>query len=95
MAISQIIGFVGTILVVAAYLPQIAHLIKEHCSGGVSESAFFMWFLASLLLLIHAVMIRDFVFTILQGINTTFNGVVLAYAHIFEQGTCPAHGGRP
>lgn len=89
--ISQIAGFAGTALVAAAYMPQILHLIKERCSGGVSEAAFLLWFLASALLLVHAVIIHDIVFSVLQGINAAFNSLVLIYAHLFERGVCPIH----
>jgi len=33
---SQVLGFLGTGLVAMAYIPQIRHLIKEHCSAGIS-----------------------------------------------------------
>jgi len=34
--ISQIFGFLGTALVVVGYIPQIHHLMREHCSAGIS-----------------------------------------------------------
>src|SRR4051794_7715831 len=40
MAVSQLPGIVGTLIVIAGYVPQVRHLIKEHCSAGVSTPAF-------------------------------------------------------
>src|SRR2546425_10421582 len=57
MNLPQILGFVGTGLVALAYIPQIYHLINEHCSAGISIKAYALWFLASVLFLIHAAMI--------------------------------------
>ena len=35
--ISLIAGFIGTAVVLIAYLPQIIHLIHEHCMVGISR----------------------------------------------------------
>jgi PQ loop repeat len=39
MRLSQLLGLAGTGIVAAAYIPQIRHLIKEHCSAGISMIA--------------------------------------------------------
>lgn len=52
---TRLMGFLGTILVIVAYLPQIYHLIKERCSEGISIKAYCMWSVAALLILVHAV----------------------------------------
>jgi uncharacterized protein with PQ loop repeat len=62
MTTTQILGFVATGLVVVGYIPQIVHLIKERCTAGISVAAFSLWCAASVLFLIHAVVIRDAVF---------------------------------
>ena len=62
MNLSQGVGLVGTGLVIVGYVPQIHHLIKERRTAGLSMPAFAVWSLASLLFLIHAVLIRDVVF---------------------------------
>lgn len=36
-------GYVGTALVIVAYLPQITHLIREKCSAGISFGAYAIW----------------------------------------------------
>ncbi|MGQ0592120.1 MAG: PQ-loop repeat-containing protein [Gammaproteobacteria bacterium] len=44
-------GYVGTALVIVAYLPQITHLIREKCSAGISFGAYAIWVVAAVLLL--------------------------------------------
>jgi len=38
MGFTQLIGFFGTTLAGIAYVPQVIHLSKEHCSAGISQS---------------------------------------------------------
>lgn len=66
MTIINIVGFVGSALVIWAYIPQIRHLVQEHCSVGISRMAYIVWLVAALFLLAHAAMIRDGVFIFLQ-----------------------------
>ena len=89
--ISQAVGFLGTALVLAAYFPQIVHLVRERCSYGLSERAFIVWMLASLLFLVHAVVIRDPVFMVLQGLNVAADGIIVVFAHRYEDGVCAIH----
>lgn len=87
----QVIGFIGTALVVWAYVPQINHLLKEHCSAGISRQAYTLWFVGALFLLLHAVMIRDTVFMFLQGFNALATLLILIYAGRYKYGVCPSH----
>ena len=48
LTITEIAGFAGAGLAGAAYIPQISHLIRAHCSAGISRLAFAAWFLAAL-----------------------------------------------
>lgn len=91
METSQIIGFVGTIVTAAAYFPQIAHLLKEHCSAGISRSAYVLWFLASVLLLIHALEINDKVFLALTGFNALATAIIIVYASRYKGSFCKSH----
>ncbi len=61
------LGFTGITLSVLAYLPQITHLIKEHCSAGLSPKAYCMWMGSAVLLLTYAIAKSDPVFISLQG----------------------------
>ncbi len=40
-------------------LPQIVHLMKEHCTAGLSLAAYVFWVVAAVLLLSYAVSMRD------------------------------------
>lgn len=92
---SQILGFLGTALVIIAYIPQVSHLIKEHCSAGISLRAFGIWLAASLLLLTHALMIRDLIFITLQIFNLLLTGLICIYASKYRKGACQSHSYHP
>ena len=91
MNLPQILGFVGTGLVAVAYIPQIHHLIKEHCSAGISINAYALWFLASVLFLIHAAMIMDAVFIAVQLVNLAAICIIVICAKRYEKQICEVH----
>ena len=86
-------GYVGTALVIVAYLPQITHLIRAKCSAGMSFGAYAIWVVAAGLLLAYAIMRRDPVFTALQSYQVVAAGLICFYAKRFEHGFCETHGG--
>ena len=88
---SQFFGFLGTTAAILAYLPQIIHLVKEHCSAGISRYAYTLWFVASTLLLIHAFIIGDKVFTTLMIFNTVANTIIIFCASRFKENFCKSH----
>ena len=92
---SQVFGFVGTGLVIVGYIPQIVHLIKERCTAGISIPAFSLWCVASLLFVIHAAVIRDQVFVVLQSVNLVAGGIIVGFSRKYEGQVCPFHGGTP
>jgi hypothetical protein len=47
---TQILVFCRNGLVIVGYIPQIVHLIREHCTAGISILAFSLWGTVSLLL---------------------------------------------
>ena len=98
MTISQGLGMVATGLVIAGYVPQIVHLVKERCTAGISISAFALWCLASFLFLIHAAMIEDAVFVGVQSVNLVAGGLIVVFCKKYEGDVCPVHrdvyGGR-
>ena len=61
-----IFGGVGIAISMLAYLPQIVHIAKEHCSAGVSSRAWMMWLLSSLLIGALALHRHDIVSILLQ-----------------------------
>lgn len=91
MALSQLLGFLGTGVVAAAYIPQIHHLVKEHCSAGISMNAYVLWCGAAIFFLIHAAMIRDVVFIFAQIINLTAIVAIVICVKKFERQMCLTH----
>jgi uncharacterized protein with PQ loop repeat len=87
----ETLGFVGTGLVAAAYIPQIHHLIKEHCSAGISVKAYVLWFIASVFFVIHAPMIIDAVFIGVQLVNLLAISIILVFARKYEKQICQTH----
>ena len=84
-------GFVGTLLVIVAYVPQIHHLIKERCTGGISLRAYYLWLAAAVLLLIHAIAIQDPVFILLQTYQLAACGLIVFYCRKYRGSACEAH----
>jgi uncharacterized protein with PQ loop repeat len=91
MAHSQLLGFLGAGIVMAAYIPQIHHLVKEHCSAGISMKAYALWCVASIFFLIHAAMIRDVVFVFVQIVNLIATLAIIAYVKKYEHQMCLTH----
>ena len=91
MSVSPLVGLAGTGLVIAGYVPQIHHLIKERCTAGLSLPAFAAWSLASLLFLIHAALIRDLVFVGVQVVNLVAGGVIVAFCKRYDGQVCAYH----
>jgi uncharacterized protein with PQ loop repeat len=89
--IPEILGFAGTAVVASAYVPQIIHLHKEHCSAGISLKAYSLWCVSSAMFLIHAVMIRDAVFTVVQLVNLVAIAVIIILAKRYGKHMCLTH----
>lgn len=81
----------GTGLVIAGYVPQIYHLIKERCTAGLSLPAFAVWCSASLLFLVHAMIIRDVVFVGVQIVSLAAGGTIVAFCTKYSGQVCPFH----
>ena len=86
----EMLGWVGTALVIAAYVPQIRHLYVEKCAWGISISTWLIWLIAGALLLSYCVFRNDTLFTIVQGINIT---AILATIILARRSNkiCPYH----
>jgi uncharacterized protein with PQ loop repeat len=91
MHVPEILGFAGIGVVAIAYAPQIVHLHKEHCSAGISLRAYSLWCVSSALFLIHAVMIRDIVFTVVQLINLVAIVVITVLVKRYSGHVCLTH----
>jgi uncharacterized protein with PQ loop repeat len=85
------VGLAGTCIVFAAYIPQIRHLIKEHCPAGISVRAYSLWFLAALFFLAYAGMIGDIVFIVAQVLNLAAICAIVIYVKRYENKLCIMH----
>ena len=65
----EVLGWVGTALVVIAYYPQIHHLFVERCAWGISVLTWLIWLVASALLLVYCVVRRELLMCVVQGVN--------------------------
>ncbi|MGH2676240.1 MAG: PQ-loop repeat-containing protein [Actinomycetota bacterium] len=88
---TQIAAFLGVGLAGAAYVPQIWHLVRAHCSAGISRVAFCLWLGASLLVTTHAIATRAAVFIVLGGVQIVATTAILLYATKYASSYCGGH----
>ena len=88
---TEIAGFVGAGLAGAAYIPQISHLVRAHCSAGISRLAFEVWLLASVLTTARAIAIHAGVFIMLGGIQIVATALITLCAARYKDTPCPVH----
>ena len=88
---TEIAGYVGAGLAGAAYLPQIAHLIRARCSAGISRLAFAVWLTASALVITRAIATHAGVFIVLGGIQIVATAIIIGYATRYQGMSCPSH----
>ena len=91
MAITEIAGFAGAGLAGSAYVPQIAHLVRAHCSAGISRLAFAVWLLSSVLITARAIAIGAGVFVVLGGIQIVATALIMLCAVRYKDTPCPSH----
>ncbi len=88
-------GYVGTALVMIAYVPQIFHLVAMRCSAGISIRAYAIGTVASLLLVTHAIGITAPVFIALTGFQFGATLTIACLAWIFKDRRCEKHSHLP
>ena len=88
---TEIAGFAGAGLAGAAYVPQIAHLIRARCAAGISRLAFAAWLLASVLTTTRAIAIHAAVFIALGGIQIVATALIMICAARYQDTPCPFH----
>ena len=86
----EMLGWVGTALVIVAYVPQIRHLYVEKCAWGISISTWVIWLLAGALLLSYCVFRNNTLFTFVQVINITAIVATIVLARRSNR-ICPYH----
>jgi lipid-A-disaccharide synthase-like uncharacterized protein len=90
-ALFELLGLFGIALSMLAYLPQVVHLAREHCSAGISRRAWAMWLLSSVLIGAVALHRHDPVFILLQFSSLTAAAIILSLAHRYRGMSCPTH----
>jgi uncharacterized protein with PQ loop repeat len=65
----EVIGWIGTVLVIVAYYPQIRHLWVEKCAWGISVWTWTIWLVASVLLLIYCIVRQEILLSVVQVTN--------------------------
>ena len=91
MSVTELGGFLGVGLSGVAYAPQIVHLIRCRCSGGVSRPAYIVWLVASILLAIKAIAIQAWVFVALGAIEVVATTLILFCAARYKDQYCHFH----
>jgi uncharacterized protein with PQ loop repeat len=91
---TEIAGFIGVGLAGAAYVPQVWHLVRQHCSAGISRFAFGVWLVASLLVTSRAIATGARVFIVLGAVQILATTVVLVCATKFASSICASHSPR-
>jgi uncharacterized protein with PQ loop repeat len=87
----EALGMIGITLSVLAYVPQVVHLAREHCSAGISSRSWAMWLASGVLIGALAVHRGDWVFILLQLSSLTAAGVILTLAHRYRGEACEGH----
>jgi lipid-A-disaccharide synthase-like uncharacterized protein len=90
----ELLGIAGIAISVLAYVPQVVHLVKEHCSAGVSRRAWALWLLSSVLIGALAFHRRDLVFALLQISSLTSAAIILLLAQRYRGMACETHALR-
>jgi uncharacterized protein with PQ loop repeat len=89
MTITEIAGFIGAGLAGVAYVPQISRLIRTRCSAGISQLAFGLWLLASLLTTARAIAIHAGVFIVLGVTQIVATTLITLYATRYKDRPAP------
>ena len=90
----ELLGIAGITVSMLAYVPQVIHLGREHCSAGVSRRAWAMWLVGSLLVGALAVHRGDLVFIALQ-FSTLMSAAVILYLAQYRGMVCETHEANP
>ncbi len=91
MNVFEILGISGITIAMLAYVPQVVHLAREHCSAGVSGRAWAMWIVSGVLIGALALHRRDPVFIMLQVSNLTATAVIAFLARRYRGMVCDLH----
>jgi uncharacterized protein with PQ loop repeat len=91
----SIIGLVGAVIAGYAYFPQIAHLLKERCTAGISRQAFALWAISSVLVTINAIHIGSIVFIALGIVQISATIIIYVFSTKYRGNVCSYHRANP
>lgn len=86
----EILGWVGTALVIIAYFPQIHHLMVQRCAWGISVSTWLIWLIASLVLLSYCIYRQEVLLCVVQGVNIAAILITIVLVRSSNR-VCPLH----
>lgn len=89
--VAAIAGMTGACVSASAYVPQIGHMFRAHCAGGVSRMAFGAWIISSVLCLWQAVAIRSLTFELMNMFGLIAVTLILMCAIAYKNNPCPIH----
>lgn len=87
----ELLGLTGTLIVAAAYVPQIVHLVRRRCACGISVGAWSLWLLSALLIFPNALLSKNVVFVATQTVNLLAVAFIVSFAHFHHGKRCPVH----
>ena len=87
----ELIGLAGIVITVLAYLPQVIHLARQHCSAGVSGRAWSMWLASSVMVGALALHRHDPVFILLQLSTLASATVIVVFVYRYRGMICTTH----
>jgi lipid-A-disaccharide synthase-like uncharacterized protein len=83
-AFFELLAVAGISIGVLAYVPQVVHLSREHCSAGVSARAWAMWLMSSLLIGALALHRQDPVFVALEASSLASAAMIVLLSHRYR-----------
>lgn len=88
---TEVLGTIGVIIGIAAYMPQIYHLWKDQCALGVNLTSWVMWFIGGIFVLIHAFDNGDFVFRLVAVAGLLNNSITAILVWMYRNRACRVH----
>ena len=89
MELHTLSGALGTGIVIAGYVSQVARLLHTHRAEGVSGRSYVLWAVASGFLLIHARGMGSVVFTVLSISQIVACILIAAVATLYRRSESP------
>lgn len=87
----ELLGLAGIAISVLAYLPQVVHLARQHCSAGVSGRAWAMWLISAVMVGALALHRHDSVFILLQASTLLSATAIVVLVHRYRGMVCVTH----